>query len=82
MKKNLEDLIDDTVPEGIQGDDTSRDKVHRQHVNLESLCAVTPDLHRPTHQEKPKNGALCPHRAIEGIHGMVEMSEGDEVCCD
>ena len=26
MKRNLEDLIDDTVPEGIQGDDTSRDK--------------------------------------------------------
>ena len=78
-------MIDDTVPEGIQGDDTSRDKVRRQHVefsNLEPLCAVTPDLYRSTHQTKPKNGTLCPHRAIEDIHGMVEMSEVDAACCD
>ena len=85
IKRNLEDVIDDTVPEGIQGDDTSRGKVRRQHVefsNLEPLCAVTPGLHRPTHQAKPKNGALCPHRAIEGIRGMVEMAKGDASCCD
>ena len=66
----ISDLIDDTVAECVEGDDTSRGKVRREHVefsNLEPLCAVTPGLHPPTHQAEPENGALCPHRAIEGI---------------
>ncbi len=85
IKRNLEDVIDTTVPEAIQGDDTSRGKVRRQHVefsNLEPLCTVTPDLHHPTHRVEPKNGSLYPHRPIEGIRGMVEMSQGDASCCD
>jgi hypothetical protein len=55
---------------------------HVQFSNLEPLCAVKPDLYRSTHQTKPKNGTLCPHRAIEDIHGTVEMSEVDAACCD
>ena len=48
--------------------------------NLESLRPVTPALHRPTHQSKPKNRALSTHRVIQDIRVMVESDLVAHAC--